>query len=133
MPRRRPPDALRGAGRPLCPQNAFSAVPIFFLANRPGFCDKFGSSEMLCVRTCSFLFCVLKSSPRERGVVLTENQQLSTEERDLRDAPTMGAAPCLVFFGGACWSLCQGMGLVSRPLSNLRGTGFMPPPQEHAQ
>lgn len=28
----------------------------------------------------------------------------------------MGAAPCLVFFGGACWSLCQGMGLVSRPL-----------------
>jgi hypothetical protein len=47
---------LGGAGRPLWPQNAFFAAPIFSLANRPGFCDKFGSSEMLCVRTCSFHF-----------------------------------------------------------------------------
>jgi hypothetical protein len=60
---------------------------------------------MIHVRTLFFSICVLKSSPRERGVVLSENQQLSTEERDLRDAPTMGAAPRLVFFGGACWSL----------------------------
>jgi hypothetical protein len=51
IPRRRPPDALRGRNGPFDPQNAFSAAPIFSLASRSGFCDKFGSSEMPCVRT----------------------------------------------------------------------------------
>ena len=45
-----------GGGAATLAENAFSAAPIFSLANRPGFCDKFGSSEMLCVRTCSFHF-----------------------------------------------------------------------------
>ena len=55
-PHRRSRMSAGWAGRPLWPQNAFSAAPIFSLASRPGFCDKFGSSEMLCVRTCSFYF-----------------------------------------------------------------------------
>ena len=35
-----------------------------YLASRPDFCDKFGSSEMIVVRHCSFrdqIYCVLRS------------------------------------------------------------------------
>ena len=111
--RRRRPDARRGLGRPLFLQNAFSAAPIFSLASRPGFCDKFGSSEMIAVRTLFFPFCVLKSSPRERGVVLIENQQLSIVERDLRDAPNhwRGSLSCVPRWGLLVPRLGHGLGV----------------------
>ena len=52
--------------------NTLSSLSVFPLVSRPGFCDKSDSSELICVRTCSlfFHFSVLKSSSRERGVVL---------------------------------------------------------------
>lgn len=86
------------------------------LAIHPCFCDKFGSSEMIAVRTLFFPFCVLKSSPRERGVVLPENQQIFNWNETCETRPTLGAAPCLVFQCGACWSLRQSMGLEFAPL-----------------
>ena len=45
------------------------------LANSAAFCETSGSSEMIRVRDLFFQFSVLKSSPRERGVVLIENRQ----------------------------------------------------------
>ena len=53
---RRPMFVLRNPNSPLGSQNAFSAAPIFSLASRPGFCDKFGSSEMILFGHCSFHF-----------------------------------------------------------------------------
>ena len=53
------------------------------LANSAAFCETSSSSEMIRVRDLFFQFSVLKSSLRERGVVPTENRQLSTKERDL--------------------------------------------------
>ena len=60
------------------------------LAIFAGFWESFGSSEDDSFGSQFFDFCVLKSSPRERGVVPSENRQIFLEERDLRDAPNQG-------------------------------------------
>jgi len=50
-------------------------VAIFFLASRVGFCDKFGSSDV--IRTL-FFFCALKElSSRVRGIVSTGIRQIA--------------------------------------------------------
>ena len=88
------------SGRPLL-RDSENYLAIFW-----GFCDKFGSSEsrydsdivLSILRFEVFPARAGSCSARKPAVILTLEQDLWTR-------PALGAAPCLVFQGGACWSL----------------------------